>query len=519
MQFIVFCAFAIVLGVPQDGPPWFAGLAESYPWLHSPIWMWSIVLGQIAVAAATGTTYAQLVRIKLEREPAWLPAAQKRMAQGGQACRLVLISSFCASVLLTGWVPWVNAFETVDRIWGLDEVIILTPFILAILAAWIALYPADRAIRQVSLEHRLLASAPARPVWRPITYLTFMFRQHVLVIAGPMLPIIMANDMTMAYSREIRDAVGLAWADQAALVLIAGLVFLVAPLMLRFIWPTRPMPPGELRSRLEGLCRRVGLRYRRILIWETDGMVVNAAVMGLVAPLRYILLSDGMLEMMDDRRIEAVFGHEAGHVKNRHIEFYLLFAVLSMLIVGGITLGVGEWLYQSAPQAWVASGQINDYLQLSGMLLIILVWGVGFGVVSRRFEWQADLFGAQCVTPTPEDCDRPCIVHGTASHAESSRPGVCATAAMLFADALHRIAILNGIPIHAHSWRHSSIAHRMELLKQYAGDPTASARLNRAVWIIKLILFVGTLLGMAIAVWLFWGGRPIERCMELMGWK
>ena len=28
MQFIVFCAFAIVLGIPQSGPPWFAGLAE-----------------------------------------------------------------------------------------------------------------------------------------------------------------------------------------------------------------------------------------------------------------------------------------------------------------------------------------------------------------------------------------------------------------------------------------------------------------------------------------------------------
>ena len=79
----------------------------------------------------------------------------------------------------------------------------------------------------------------------------------------------------------------------------------------------------------------MGLNYRRILIWESDGMVVNAAVMGLFRPVRYILLSDGLLEMMDDAKIEAVFGHEAGHVKCRHIEFYLLFAVLSMLIVGG----------------------------------------------------------------------------------------------------------------------------------------------------------------------------------------
>jgi STE24 endopeptidase len=519
MQFIVFCAFAIVLGVPRDGPPWFAGLAESWPWLRSPFWMGSVVFGQIIVAAATGTIYAQLVRTKLEREAAWLPAAQRRMAQGSHACRLVLIAGFCASVLLTDWVAWVNGFPAVTRIWALDEVIVLTPFFLSILAAWISLYPADRAIRQVSLEHRLLAAAPARPVWRLGTYLTFMFRQHVLVIAGPMLPIVIANDMTMVYSRQIRDAVGLAWADQAALVLIAGMVFLVAPLMLRFIWPTRPMPTGELRTRLEGLCRRVGLSYRRILIWETDGMVVNAAVMGLVAPLRYILLSDGMLEMMDDRRIEAVFGHEAGHVKKRHIEFYLLFAVLSMLIVGGITLAVGEWLHQTAPKAWIASGQVNDYLQLSGMLLIILVWGFGFGVVSRRFEWQADLFGARCVTPQPDECNHPCVAHGTAGPSEAGRSAVCATAATLFADALHRIAVLNGIPIHARSWRHSSIAYRIELLKAYTSNPAASARLDRTVWIIKLILFVGTIIGLTIGVWLFWGERPVQRFMELMGWQ
>src|SRR5690606_775026 len=93
---------------------------------------------------------------------------------------------------------------------------------------------------------------------------------------------------------------------------------------------------GELRERLEDLCRRIGLTYRRILIWESDGMVVNAAVMGLLRPVRYMLLSDGLLEMMDDRKIEAVFGHEAGHVKNRHIQYYLLVAVLSMLLVGGV---------------------------------------------------------------------------------------------------------------------------------------------------------------------------------------
>jgi len=57
--------------------------------------------------------------------------------------------------------------------------------------------------------------------------------------------------------------------------------------------------------------------------------------MGLFAPLRYVMLSDGLLESMEDEKIEAVFGHEVGHVKLRHMEFFLVFAIASMFAVGG----------------------------------------------------------------------------------------------------------------------------------------------------------------------------------------
>jgi len=289
--------------------------------------------------------------------------------------------------------------------------------------------------------------------------------------------------------------------------------------MLRYIWHTQVLPPGELRERLEGMCRRIGLTYRRILIWESDGMVVNAAVMGLFRPVRYILLSDGLLEMMDDHKIEAVFGHEAGHVKHRHIQYYLLFAVLSMFIVGGL-MELAMQARAQWPGYFPPRVVFENYLQVVAMGLIVLVWALGFGVVSRRFEWQADLFGAQSVTPPAQECDRPCVLHGTAVPVYS--PGdsegvqllsyagkppacaVCATAATTFADALHRIADLNGIPIDAKSWRHSSIANRKRLLQEYAIDPVAVARLERSVLTIKGILLVGTAIGLAVATWLYW---------------
>ena len=498
MQFIVFAACALVLSVPRGGPPWAT--------VTSPLWTWLIIVGQIAMPALIAAVYARWVLRKLEREPAWLPSAQRRLAQGNTALRGALVVGLLASLYLTDWAAMVRGWPIVGSIFGLDELIMLAPFFLAIVVAWIVLYPADRAVRQVSLELRLWASAPTRPVWGMRAYLSFMLRHHVLIIFVPMAPIVAANDFVNKIGYQIRQATGLAWADQALLVLIAGLVFLAAPVMLRAIWHTRPLPPGPLRARLEELCRRIGLTYRAILIWESDGMVVNAAVMGIFRPVRYILLSDGLLEMMDDQRIEAVFGHEAGHIKQRHMQFYLLFAVLSMLIVGGMTeLVVWQW-----PELLRNRSLAQDYLQVAAMVLIVLVWLFGFGVVSRRFEWQSDLFGVRSVTPAAEECNQPCLYHGTAvavgpaPQPSRSQNPVCATGVGIFADALHRIAVLNGIPVEARSWRHSSIANRIRLLKSYACKPQAAAQLERAVLAIKAILLVGTWVGLGIGLWLYW---------------
>jgi len=533
MQFLVFAAFAIVLSVPEDGPPWAT--------ITSQAGTWAMVLGQMVLVAAAGAVCTRLVKARLERDPAWLPSAQRRLGQGNAAVRAILLAGLITSVYGTQWVQMVRSWRVrlpgygavpVQSIWGLDELLVLLPFFIAIVVAWVALYPADRAIRQVAVELRLWASVPPRPVWRLRQFLSFNLRQHVLIILIPMIPIVIANDFAFAYRREIQRATGLAWADQVVLVVMAGIVFVLAPVVLRYIWHTRILPPGELRDRLEELCRRIGLKYRRILIWESDGMVINAAVMGLLRPVRYILLSDGLLEMMDDQKIEAVFGHEAGHVKHRHIEFYLLFAVFSMLIVGGVFE-----LVRVAAMYWPAlfpqGRELYDYLQVGAVGTIILVWGIGFGFISRRFEWQADLFGARTVTPSPEACDQPCFLHGTAlrqpvvmmpdggngidpvESAVANSPtsviryapsenAVCATAAGVFAEALHRIAVLNGIAVDARSWRHSSIANRMRLLKQYAHDPAGSARLERVVIVIKMLLVVGTVIGLGVGVWLYW---------------
>jgi len=499
MYFVVFAAFVIVLSVPDNGPPWTI--------VTVPLWRWVIVLGIVPLTGIIGYLYSRSVKSKLDREPAWLHGAQRRLNRGRLGVRITLTAGMVAGVFLTDWVTYLRGIKWIGPLWGVDEIAALLPFFAAILVGWIFIYPADRAVRQVALELQLWASIPARPVWPLRKYLNFMFRHQVLIILAPMIPIVVANDMVRYYGPELRRLTGLAWGHEAVLVVIAGGIFLFAPVMLRYIWHTRALPKGELRDRLEELCRRTRLRYRQILVWESEGVMVNAAVMGLFGPLRYILLSDGLLEMMEDKKIEAVFGHEVGHIKYRHIQYYLLFAILSMLIVGGISelsmRAIDQW-----PEYFPDLGQARDYLHISAMLLIVVIWGLGFGGISRRFEWQADLYGALSVTPPGDECDRPCFVHKTAIN---EKPGpekrsfpLCASAASVFADSLQRIAVLNGIPIEAKSWRHSSISNRMKLLKQYAQDPALGGRLQFSVLIIKSVLLIGTLIGLGIAVWLYW---------------
>ncbi len=555
MQFLVFAAFAAVLSIPADGLPW--------PVTRHPLATWGAVIGQVVLAGALAVWVSRDVQARLDKAPGSMSGAQRRFGQGHFLSRVFLAIALVGTIYGTDFCDRVRGWRWLPADYGLDELFMLVPFTASAMVSWLLLYPADRALKQVSLEMRLWAAAPGRAVWSRGQYLGFMLRQHMLVIALPMIPIVIANDILQSYRGWLTRRTGLPWMQDILVGAIAGVVFLLAPLALRFIWQTRVLPEGELHRLLKRLCGRVGLTYHRILIWETDGMVVNAAVMGLIWPVRYILLSDGLLEMMEDRKIEAVFGHEAGHVKLRHIQFFLLFALVSMFAVGGIME-----LIMYARNAWPGwfddIARLDDYLQVGAMGLIVVVWALGFGAVSRRFEWQADLFGAWCVTPSAAKCDRPCRYHGTAGGGDGAHgseaarasnaafltalaahqgrdaaypdaertprpaesPGsgdaigdapadppplesmtgrpLCASAAELFSGALYHIAMLNGIPIEAPSWRHSSIANRMLLLREHAAGAESGMRLHRGVLVIKSILLVGTLIGIAGAGWLYW---------------
>ncbi len=498
MHFVVIAAFAIVLSSRTPTRSWW--------WFDSTGITYAFVAGQLAAVILLALVSSLWVIRRLVRQP-WNPdPAQRLFARSGVVIRSLLLIGLGADVLLTPWTVVVREHWRLKNIVAVDDLVAMMPFFLGVIVCWAVQFPADRAIRGLAVQRARLDDAPSRRVWRLGEYLMFNIRHQLLLIVVPMTGILIGYDLAARYSAQLWRWTRLDYAEQVALMIAAGLMFLVSPVILRYVWQTGVLPHDGLRARLESICKHIRLRYRQILIWQSDGVVVNAAVMGLVPTFRYILLSDGLLETMKDDQIEAVFGHEAGHVKHFHIHFYLLFAGVSMFIVGGLLLLV--WTYLPYPywQKWlhVSRDEWNNAVDLIAMGMVLLCWVFGFGWVSRRFERQADVFGVRCVGWNMDHCGTECHVHHPPAGEAPDRKALCPAAADVFAEALYRIAILNGIPPAARSWRHSSIASRMDFVRLLARDHRQLRRFNRTIILTKLVLVIGTVVGCVIGAMAYW---------------
>jgi STE24 endopeptidase len=259
-----------------------------------------------------------------------------------------------------------------------------------------------------------------------------------------------------------------------------GAILVLFPVLLRHVWETRPLPPGPLRSRLEDTAERAGFRVRDILVWHTNGMVINAAVAGFVRRLRYVFLSDALLLRLGDDEIEAVFGHEMGHVRHHHLLLRVLAMIaplsLCMLLGQVVPHGVdrllewsaGEQLGTGTPGAGALGASIPTGLVLLGLMggYVLVV----FGYYSRQLEHQADLFGCRWVAADP---DRPAVER--------------------FTSALEKLAAGTCSGRDGRSWQHASIARRIDFLQQLSRDPERELRFQRRVRLLGSLL-IGTAL-------------------------
>lgn len=362
----------------------------------------------------------------------------------------------------------------------------------AIIATIWAAYPIERRIREASLMRQLdggrsLPSAQTRFAW-----VVAQLRTSVFPLLVPLLVPLLFGEIARAFATQLAPGREEMWQVIGAAV-GAVMLFLLVPIVVPFLLGLRRMAAGEMRTDLEALARDAGVSVGEIWVWPTDGLVANAAVMGVFPRLRCVMLTDVLLECMPREQVLAVMAHELGHVKRRHLTWLIVvvvacWALAGMLVDPVVRAGFEALSKEIARVTEDASseGSMGAQLQLLQCALLardgfILALGLFlFGWVSRRFERQADTFAVQVLSTRVQRTD-------ASPAAVESMVG-----------ALGSVAWLNHVPRDRSSWRHGSIRWRQEYLRTLLGNPHQGVAIDRLVAILK---WISLTLVIAAIVW------------------
>jgi Zn-dependent protease with chaperone function len=434
-----------------------------------------------------------------------------------------------------GFVPGL-AWED-QRLLGV-ELLTLMPFLAGQALTWIFFYDADRAAHRAT--HRLLEPDPfaqgsfsslqnpaslstwLEPRQPPIppfggrwTYVAFQFRQKMALVFIPVVLLITWKELFRLFPGSWQH-----WQTTINLAGIFGLlaVFIAMPWLIRLVLGLQPLPPGALRDRLLATSRRLGFRCTDILLWNTRSGMGNAMVIGLVPWLRYVVFTDRLIEEFPEEEVEAVFGHEVGHIRHHHMFYYLAFLTLSMIVMGlaaehyllpflnGMTQEAVSLLKVGSVPPPVQSGEaaknpLGELAMFPVVGAVVAYIFVVFGFLSRRCERQADVFGCRAGS-----CGDPnCLGHGPEALFAPGGAALCSTGIRTFIRALEKVAHINGIsrdrPGFLQSWQHATIAQRVAFLQSVLVDPRIEARFQQRLRLVKwglLVALAALLVGLVL---------------------
>ncbi len=395
-------------GVPSAGAP---------PTDHVFWRMLAMLAGHLGVI-----WFARLARRQLARGwrnhmiPANLFSRYDRM----RVIRNVLsLMVFAISLHVLGYNAWIRFFFAGKQWFWLDKLVLVLPYLLTEIVCLAIHYPVYRAHVEPNESARLAGNrAPSLG-----SFLATQIRMQMGVwLTGSFVMTIIGDGIDYFMGSSSRDSIGQLIATLLTLIIALTL----APLILRFAWNPQPLPAGEFRSIMSDLAKHLRFRYSDLLLWNTNSMVANAAVSGIFPWPRYVIFTDGLVQSLNLDQLISVFGHEVGHVRHRHIPFFILFTLLSVFFWCGalpafVHAGVDHYIAQQEAKnppdlgkfimqklnlmpetkpaeawfdwkSWYHTARDWSVLEL---LLTALFFGLAFGWVSRASERQADVYGCR----------------------------------------------------------------------------------------------------------------------------
>lgn len=374
------------------------------------------------------------------------------------------------------------------------SLLITLPVYLAWLGLYWAQYPAERASREQAIVQHIDANLPVHSPPSLRQYLEHHVRTGPGTMILPALAVLLLRDLQF-YAIRASGLHPPEWL-QALLYFSATLVvYALSPLLLERILRTRPLPPGHLRLRLELLAARSNVRVSKLLIWQTGNSSGNAMVTGILPPLRYVLISDLLLETLPDEQIEAVFAHELGHIVHRHMPWYVT-TLISLSLLSGWLTSLQDFLVHRL--GFSLGGEISTSTLSLALTYYAFTW------LSRRFERQADVYAARSMQSHPEMratafSPEPLIsLSGITSEEVPPAPAplplatpplkspVGVRGALVFTEALERVAWINNLPLSAGSFTHGSFYDRITAIHRLAKTPGLTSRFDSAMLTLRI---------------------------------
>lgn len=155
-----------------------------------------------------------------------------------------------------------------------------------------------------------------------------------------------------------------------------------------------PLADGSLRDAIEAYGKKVGFPLTNIYVIDGSkrSNKANAFFSGL-GKKKKVVLYDTLIEKHSDEELVAIFAHEVGHYKKKHIQLGLL---LSVLQTGIMLFVLSLMIFNTQLSAALGGTTMRIHLNLIafGILYspISMITSLFMNMISRKNEFEADRF-------------------------------------------------------------------------------------------------------------------------------
>jgi len=180
-----------------------------------------------------------------------------------------------------------------------------------------------------------------------------------------------------------------------AIVFLNVLQWLIAPYLIGFMYRVRKVSrteEPELYSIIDRICQKSHIKSPELMIAKIP--IPNAFAYGSPLTGNRIAVTSGLLNTLDTEEIEAVVGHELGHLRHHDVQVMMFVSILP-----AIFYYIGYTMMWSTMYSSRNERDRGSSLALIGFLSIMLYWVLTFFTLylSRLREYYADRHSATTV--------------------------------------------------------------------------------------------------------------------------